>query len=117
MSDRRNRPIVSEEAIHDAMDYIMHSTDAAAEAAGNLERADYFRKQTLARLKLAAPHTTMGMREAWAEAHEDYAEACNKHANAKRDVEWHRNMRSKCEALFDMYRTIQATQRTLGRVA
>lgn len=113
----RNRPIVSEEAVHDAMDYIMHSVDAAAEAAGTLERADYNRKAVRSKLILEAPHTTMGMREAWAEAHEKYAVACNQHADAKRAVEWHRNMRSKCEALFDMFRTIQATQRTLGRVA
>jgi hypothetical protein len=117
MSDRRNRPIVTEDAIHDAMDYIMNSTDAAAEAAGTLERADYNRKIVRARLVLEAPHTTMGMREAWAEAQERYEVACYEHADAKRAVEWHRNMRSKCEALFDMFRTLQATQRVLGRVA
>lgn len=117
MSDRRNHPVVTEDMAHSAVEYLISSAEAAADAAGNLERADYHRKRIRAELILKAPHNSMGMREAWAESQEDYAEVCNKLADARRAVEWHRNMRSRAETICEMFRTIQANARALGRAA
>ena len=109
--------IVSEELVHDAFDYLNHQGEAAAKAKGALVRADFYRRRTRARLILEAPHTSHGMREAWAEAHADYAEICEKLAECEQEVERHRNARSRAETICEMYRTESATRRTLGRVA
>lgn len=103
--------------MHDAVEFMRASSGAAAEAKGNLVRADYHRKRTRARLMLEAPHTSQGMREAWAEAHEDYAEICDKLAKCEEQSEWYRNERSKAETVCEMWRTQSATYRSLGKVA
>ena len=109
--------IISEELVHDAVDYLTNNSQAAATAKGHQVRADYARKRIHAKLILSAPHTTHGMRVAWADAHADYEEICNKLAEAEEAVEYHRNMRSRAETICEMWRTEQATLRGLRRVA
>ncbi len=109
--------IVSEEMVHDAFDYLNHQGNQAAQAKGALVRADFYRRRIRARLILEAPHTSHGMREAWAESHEDYADICEKLAECEQEVERHRNARSRAETIIEMFRTESATRRTLGRVA
>ena len=109
--------IISEELVHDAVDYLTTNSQTAATAKGCQVRADYARKRIHAQLVLDAPHTTQGMRVAWADAHKDYQEACEKMAAAEEDVEYHRNMRSRAETICEMWRTEQATLRGLRRVA
>ncbi len=109
--------IISEELVHTAVDYLTTQSQMAAEAKGNLVRADYHRKRIRAQLMLASDQKSQGLREAAAEAHEDYAEVCEKLAKAERAYEFHRNERSKCETVCEMWRTEQATIRGLRRVA
>lgn len=109
--------IVSEEMVHTAFDYLNHEGDKAAKAKGALVRADFYRKRIRAKLILEAPHTSHGMREAWAESREEYAEICDKLAECEQEVERHRNARSRAETIIEMFRTESATRRTLGRVA
>lgn len=109
--------IISEELVHDAVDYLAYKGNAAAVAKGNQVRAEYNRRRVRARLILEAPHTSHGMREAWAEAHDDYAEAWEKLAVCEEEVEKHRNQRSKSETICEMWRTEQATIRGLRKVA
>jgi hypothetical protein len=109
--------IISEELVHSAVDYLAYHGDKAAAAKGNQVRAEYARKRIRAQLILAAPHPSLGLREAWAEAHDDYAEVCEKLAVCETEVEKHRNQRSKSETICEMWRTEQATIRGLRRVA
>ena len=109
--------IIQEEWVHDAVEHLRQASQGAAEAQGNLTRAEYKVKQTRARLILEAPHTSMGMREAWADCHPDFEEICNKLAQARQAVEWYRNERSKCETICEMWRTQSATIRTMGMAA
>ena len=109
--------IITEEMVHDAVDYLNTKSGEAAEAKGNLVRAEWHRRRIRARLILEADQKSADMRAAWAEAHEDYAEICEKLAQCEQDYEWHRNERNKCETICEMWRTEQATRRTLGRVA
>lgn len=109
--------IVSEELVHDAFDYLNYQGDAAAKAKGALVRAEFYRKRIRAKLILASTYPSQGMREADAEAHDDYKEICEKLAECEEEVERHRNARSRAEAIIEMYRTESATRRTLGRVA
>ena len=109
--------IISEELVHDAVNYLVTNSVKAATAKGHQVRADYARKRIHAQLILSAPHSTHGMRVAWADAHDDYAEICRKLAKAEVAVEYHRNMRSRAETICEMWRTEQATLRGLRRVA
>lgn len=109
--------IISEELVHTAVDYLAYHGDKAAAAKGQQVRAEYHRKRIRAQLILAAPHTSLGMREAWAEAHDDYAMACESLAVCEEEVEKHRNQRSKSETICEMWRTEQATIRGLRKVA
>ncbi len=109
--------IISEELVHTAVDYLTTQSQRAAEAKGNLVRADYHRRRIRAQLILASDQKSQGLREAYAEAHEDYAEICEKLAKCEEAYEWHRNERSKCDTVCEMWRTEQATIRGLRRVA
>ena len=109
--------VVSEELVHDAVDYLVTQSNEAAVAKGNAIRADYHRKRIRAQLILRAPHNTHGMREAWAEAHDDYEEVCKKLATCEEEVERHRNNRSRAEVVCEMWRTQSASLRGLSRVA
>ena len=109
--------IISDELVHSAVDYLAYHGDKAAVAKGHLVRAEYHRKRIRAQLILSAPHASLGMREAWAEAHDDYAEVCKKLALCEVAVETHRNRRSKSETICEMWRTEQATVRGLRKVA
>ncbi len=109
--------IISEELVHTAVNYMTTMSNAAAEAKGNLVRAEYHRKRIRAQLILASDQKSQGLREAFAEAHDDYAEVCEKLAKCEREYEWHRNERSKCDTVCEMWRTEQATMRGLRRVA
>jgi hypothetical protein len=109
--------VIKEELVHDAVNYLANNANAAATAKGTLIRAEYHRKRIRAQLVLNAPHSSVGMREAWADAHDDYKEVCEKLAIAEEEVERHRNNRSRAETIIDMYRTMSATLRGLGRVA
>lgn len=109
--------IVREELVHAAVDYLSTQSNAAAAAKGNLVRADYHRRKIRGKLILSAPHPSQGLREAYADSHDDYAEVCEKLAKCEEAVEWHRNERSKAETICEMWRTQSATLRGLGRVA
>jgi hypothetical protein len=111
------KPIISEELVHTAVDYLAYHGDKAAKAKGMQVRAEYHRRRVKARLILSAPHTSHGMREAWAEAHDEYRVAWRNLAKADEEVEKHRNQRSKSETICEMWRTEQATIRGLRRVA
>ncbi len=109
--------IISEELVHEAVDYIAYHGDKAATAKGMQVRAEYRRKRIRAQLILAAPHNSLGMREAWAEASEAYETACEDLAKCEEAVESHRNQRNKSEVICEMWRTEQATIRGLRKVA
>lgn len=113
MSNRRL--IITEELVDAAVEYLSTQGAAAADAKGHQVRAHYHRRKVYAKLVLAAPHKAVEMRKAWAEAHADHQEACEKLAQAERVVEWHHNERSRADTVIEMWRTEQATLRGLAK--
>jgi hypothetical protein len=109
--------VINEEMVHGAVDYIAYQGHTAAAAKGNQVRAEYHRRRVRAQIILSAPHSSQGMREAYADAHDDYAKACENLAVCEEEVERHRNQRSKAETICEMWRTEQATIRGLRKVA
>ena len=109
--------IIKEEWVHDAVNYLLEASGPAAAAKGMVIRNDYNRRKVRAKLILEAPHSSHGMREAYAEAHADYEAACEALARSEEIYEGHRNERNKCELIIEAWRTQSATVRGLGRVA
>jgi hypothetical protein len=103
--------LISDEWIEDALNYLATSSEQTAAARANRVRAEFNRKQTRARLILRSPESSVAMRDAWAEAHSDYASACEEEVIAVEADEWHRAQRNKCDAIIEAYRTEQASLR------
>lgn len=110
-------PLVSEALAQNAFDYFHNQGEAAAQAKADLIIAEYRRKKTRAGLIGECEEKTIALKEAWAECHEDYEAAIIVEAQAAKEVEWHRHMRARSEAILDAWRTEQASNRNLARAA
>ena len=97
--------------VEDALQYLATSTDQTAAARANRVRAEFTRKRTKANLILRSPESSVAMRDAWAEAHGDYKEACDQEVAAIEADEWHRAQRNKCDTIIEAWRSEQANQR------
>lgn len=106
----KNR-LISDEAIEDALQYLATSVDVTAAARAQRIRAEFNRKQTRAMLMLRSPESSAAMREAWAESHTEYREACEQEAQAVEADEWHRSKRNQCDMVIEAWRTEQASNR------
>jgi hypothetical protein len=105
---------INEDACHAAVEYLNDYADAAGQAHADRQLAEYYRKAKRAELILLSPHKTQGMKEAWAESHRDYLEACRKEAAAIKEVEWHRHSMARAKAVLDLWRSINARTRELS---
>jgi hypothetical protein len=105
------KPLISDQWIEEALQYLATATDQTAAARAQRVRAEFTRKQTRAMLMLKSPESSAAMREAWAESHNDYKEACEQEAQAVEADEWHRSQRNKCDTIIEAWRTEQASHR------
>jgi hypothetical protein len=105
------KPLISDQWIEEALEYLATSTDQIASARAQRVRAEFNRKQIRAALMLKSLESSAAMREAWAESHSDYKEACEQEAQAVEADEWHRSQRNKCDTIIEAWRTEQASQR------
>jgi len=103
--------LITDEAIEAALEYLATSTDVTAAARAQRIRAEFNRKQTRAMLMLKSPESSAAMREAWAESHNEYREACEQEAQAVEADEWHRSKRNQCDMVIEAWRTEQASNR------
>ena len=110
-------PLVSQSMIQAVFDYLNEQGDASAQAHADLILAEFRRKKCRAALIFNSTEKTMGMREAEAECHPDYEEACVVEAKCAERVAWHRHQKSRADAICDAWRTEQSTNRSLSRVA
>lgn len=109
--------IIQEDWVHTAVEYLMGKSAEAAAAKGMVIRTDFQRKKVRAQLIRDCDLGTVAMREAYAEAHELYEAACERHAMAVEQNEFHENERNKCATIIDTWRTQQASLRGLQKVA
>lgn len=107
--------LISDAWIEDALNYLATSSEQTAAARANRVRAEFNRKQVRARLILRSPETSVAMRDAWAESHDEYIAACDAEVSAIETDEWHRAQRNKCDAIIEAYRTEQASLRAGGK--
>lgn len=108
---------IRQEVVQEAFDYLHEHAAHAGAAAANRERSHYGLKQVRSRLFLDAPDGSIAQKEAWAEAHPDFAAAVEAHVSAVRDHENFRNQQSKAMAIIDAWRTQSSNLRGMGKVA
>ena len=108
-------PIVSEQMVQDAFDWLQSHADSAAAAKAEKIRAEYNVKATRAKIFLLN-EGTVAERQATADCAPTTKEAYDREAEAVEKDEWHHRHRSKCEAIIEAWRTEQANLRGMGKV-
>jgi hypothetical protein len=109
-------PAVSEAMVQAAFDYLNDQADAASQARADLVLSEHRRKRVRAQLLRSAPTGTTDQRNAWAESHDDYWEACKQEAEAVKADNWHRHQKARAMAIIDAWRTLESTMRQTSRV-
>lgn len=102
---------ISDDMMEEALTFLATHSALGAEARSDRFRAEHARKRIRANLILASEEKTSGMREAWAEQHERYAEAVDDEAEAIRKDEYYRAERNRADAIIEAWRSEQANQR------
>jgi len=103
--------LITDDMLEAAIQYLATSSETIAASRANRLRAEHKRKRVRASLILQANERSATLREAWAEAHELYAEACDNEAKAVEHDEFHRNERNKADVIIEAWRTENANHR------
>lgn len=99
------RRLITDEMIEVALEYLATSSQEIAAARANRLRAEFKRKRVRAKLILQSNQGSAIAREAWAEAHELYHEACEEEAKAVEADEYARSERNKADTIIESWRT------------
>jgi len=108
--------IIRDETVHAAFDTLEAHAQPAAAAKAMRERREDERKAAKARAFLKATGS-VAEREAHALLSEGYQHASESYYAAVEADEEYRNVRSKCEAIIEAWRTCQSNFRAMGRIA
>lgn len=107
---------IRDETVHAAFDLLESHAQPAAAARAMRERREDERKATKARTFIKATGN-VAEREAESILTEEYAQASERYYAAVEADEEYRNQRSKCEAIIEAWRSVQANYRAMGKVA
>jgi hypothetical protein len=103
--------LVTDEMVEEALNYLATSSETIAAARARRLRAEFARKRVRARLILQSNLPAASSREAWAEAHELYFQACEEEVKALEEDEYARDRRNKADVILDCWRTENANRR------
>ena len=107
--------LVPDDLVQSAFDWLHDNSKPAAAAKAARVRAEYKTKQVKARVFLES-EGTVAEREAKALASDRYDEAVVAEIDAVEKDEFHRNQRSKAEAIIESWRTEQSNLRAMTKV-
>lgn len=110
------RFVIKDETVHAAFNWLEENAGQGAAAKAMRQRAEDDKKAAKARAFLEASGT-VGEREAQAILSEGYKTACEMEYAAIEADELFRNHRSKCTAIIECWRSCQATERQMAKVA
>ncbi len=103
--------LVTDEMVEEALNYLATSSDHIAAARAMRLRAEFKRKRVRAKLILESNQSSAVAREAWAEAHALYHQACEEEVQAVEADERARAERNKADTILEVFRTQEATLR------
>ena len=107
---------IRDETVHAAFDALETHVQPAAAAKAMRERREDEKKAAKARAFLKATGS-VAEREATSILDDEYKQACERlYAAIEADEEF-RNLRGKCEAIIEAWRTVQSNYRAMGKVA
>jgi hypothetical protein len=109
------RFVIRDETVHAAFDMLESHAQPAAAARAMRERREEEKRQAKARAFLAATGN-VAERDARSVLDEDYQIACERYYAAVEADEEYRNLRSKCEAVIEAWRTVQSNFRAMNKV-
>lgn len=103
--------LITDEMVEAALEYLATASDHIAAARANRLRAEFKRKRIRAKLMLQSNQASASMREAWAEAHQLYFDACEEEVAAVEADEKAREERNKASTVIEAWRTENANRR------
>jgi len=106
-----SKRLVTDEMMEEVLNYLATSSEHIAAARANRIRAEFKRKRIRAKLILESNQSSAIAREAWAEAHALYHEACEEEVLAVEADELARAERNKADAVLEAWRTENANHR------
>lgn len=109
------QPLLTREQIQAAFEVLASPSNEIGAARANLIRKEYRVKRVHAKLMRQAPEGSVEMRKAWATDHDDYAAACDDHAEAEGEWERLKDQRNKAELVMEAWRTMSSNDRTAVR--
>jgi putative IMPACT (imprinted ancient) family translation regulator len=109
------RRLLTADQVQAAFDVITANSEATGAARGMVIRTEYKAKRVHARLTLSSPEKTDAGKKAWATAHDEYAEACEAHAQAEQQWEYLKDQRNKAELVIEAWRTMSSNERGITR--
>jgi len=107
---------ITDQTVHAAFDLLESNVESAAVARAMRERREHEVKAAKAKGFLES-EGSVAEREHKAVRTDEYKAACEALYEAIQADERHRNEKSKCEAIIEAWRSCQATQRSMGKVA
>lgn len=103
--------LISDAMMEAALDYLATASDHISAARAKRLRAEFRRKRVRAKLILQSNERSGILREAWAEAHELYFEACEEEVMATEADEKAREERNNANVIVEAWRTENANRR------
>lgn len=103
--------LITEERIEAALHFLATTSEDIAAARAQRLRAEFRRKRVKAELLRKANESNAQLREAWAESHPDYAQACEDECDAVQRDEFLRDRRNGADSVVSAWQTEQATAR------
>ncbi len=112
MSDRKvSNRIISEEQVHNAVEYLRASATPMGEAKGRAVKADKMLSHVEALCIKFSKETSAAAKQADARGSDKYADAINEMANAAAELEKMKSLREAAVMLIETWRSEQATHR------
>ena len=103
--------LITDDKMEAALNFLATSSEEIAAARAERLRSEFRRKRKRAELFRKANESSAGLREAWAESHPEYAEACELEALAVERDEYLRDRRNAADAIIEAWRSEQANAR------
>lgn len=103
--------LISDDKIEAALHFLATSSEDIAAARAMRLRSEFRRKRVRAELIRKANESNAQLRDAWAESHPDYAEACENECLAVEKDEFLRDRRNGADAILEAWRSEGASLR------
>lgn len=108
--------LLTDEQVQAAFDWLHQNSDVIGATRATVIRTKYRVERVKARLTLASFESSDAKRRAWAESQEEYAAACEAHADAEGRWAALQDEKEKCGLIIEAWRSINANERGMRKI-